>query len=196
MAPVTDLRDTRVLIPRVRRTLEGPIGTGSANSSASDLTDDQVNAIVADAVANVILYTGGLFGHQLTVVERDDVYQSPIAWLVDPQLSEDEGSIITAQSALDFFFNDLKALKVSQTIRNEGQEWSYSLSANALVEYLKNLREGRDRAIERIIDSTPGLEGWASFLAVRDGVTSALIEPYIDLGAGAGGQFLDPRGFG
>ncbi|MDP2622560.1 MAG: hypothetical protein Q8Q29_02040 [Actinomycetota bacterium] len=194
MTPVTDLRDSRVLIPRVRRTLEGPLGTGSANAAASDLTDDQVNAIIADSVANVILYTGGLFGHQLQVEARDDVYQSPIAWLVDPALTEDEASVIVAQAALDYFFNDLKALKVGETIRDEAVEWTYQLSANALLEYLKNLRKLRDDAIERIMDSEAPADGWVNFLAVRDGTTTALIEPWASPG-GAGGQEFVTGGF-
>ncbi len=135
MEPVTDLRDTRVLIPRVRRGLEGALGTGSANSSASQFTDDQVNALIADAIADCILYTGGLFGHNLVVTAREEAgYMAPIAWMTDPELSEDEGSIIVAQAQLNYFFFMLKGLKVQETIRDEATEWSYQLSANALTE--------------------------------------------------------------
>src|SRR4051794_8375133 len=100
--PVTDLRDTRVLIPRVRRGLEG------AEVASPSIEDDGINGIIADAVANVILLTGGLWGHQLEVVTRDSEYMAPTAWLVDPQLSEAEGSLIVIQAQLDFLYNDLR----------------------------------------------------------------------------------------
>lgn len=186
MPPVTDLRDTRVLIPRVRRTLEGALGTGSANAEASSLTDDQVNAIVADAISNVILATGGLWGHQLLVTDRDEMYMAPTAWLIDPALSDDEESVIAAQSALDYFFNDLKTLKVGQTIKDEAVEWSYQLSANALLEWLKQLRKARDEAIARINDTSAPAEGWINLLHERDAYTDSLIEPWAQ-GGGAGG---------
>lgn len=188
MPPVEDLRDTRVLIPRVRRRLEGPIGTGSANVAASEYNDDQVNAMIADAVADVILYSGGLWDHKLEVTARDDVYQSPIAWLIEPVLTEDEASIIEAQAALNFFFFDLKALKVSETMKDEATEWSYSLSANALLEYLKTIRKLRDEAIDRIKKSEAPAEGWINYLAVRDQTTDRLIEPWAEFPSGAGGH--------
>lgn len=186
MPPVEDLRDTRVLIPRVRRTLEGALGTGSANAEASSMTDDQVNAIVADAISDVILSTGGLFGHELVVTARDEMYMAPTAWLIDPALSEDEASIISAQSALNFFFNDLKTLKVGQTIKDEAVEWSYQLSANALLEWLKQLRRTRDEAIERLLANSAPAEGWINLLAERDSYTDSLIEPWASGGGGGG----------
>lgn len=194
---VTDLRDTRVMIPRVRRGLEGALGTGSANQAASKFSDDQVNALIADAIANCILLTGGLFGHQLEVTAREDAgYKAPIAWLVDPEMAEDEISVIVAQAQLDFFFFDLKTLKVQQTIRDEATEWSYQLSANALVEYLKNLRKTRDEALARITEGGAPAESWSSFLDTRDSFTASVIEPWTDPGRGGGGLELDPRGFG
>lgn len=196
MPPVTDLRDTRVLIPRVRRGLEGAIGTGSANVAASQFTDDQANALIADAIADCILYTGGLFGHQLVVTEREaEGYMAPIAWQVEPAFSEDEGSIIVAQAQLNYFFFALKGLKVQQTIRDEATEWSYQLSANALTEYLKNLRKTRDEALARVMDSSAPAEAWESFLATRDTFTASIIEPWTEPGRGLGGIDLDPRGF-
>lgn len=195
MPPVTDLRDTRVLIPRVRRGLEGALGTGSAAASASQFTDDQANALIADAIADCILHTGGLFGHNLVVTEREaEGYLSPIAWIVDPEMTEDEISIIVAQAQLNYFFFTLKDLKVSESINDEATEWSYSLSANALTEYLKHLRKTRDEALERVKDAAAPVEAWESFLAVRDSWTASMIEPWTG-GFGGGGQQLDPRGF-
>lgn len=194
MSPVEDLRDTRVLIPRVRRALEGP--AGGSGASPSSLSDDQINALIADAAANVIFYTGGLWDHELQVVERDEAYMAPIAWRVDPALTEDEASVLVAQAALDYIFTDLKNLKVSETIKDEATEWSYQLSANALLEYLKSLRKQRDDAIERITAAEAPADAWVNTLAVRDQLTDNLIEPWAEHG-GYGGQELgvDPRGF-
>lgn len=197
MDPVTDLRDTRVLIPRVRRGLEGALGTGSANVAASSFTDDQVNALIADAIANCILYTGGLFGHNLVVTAREDGgYMAPIAWMVDPEMAEDEASVIVTQAQLDYFFFSLKGLKVQETIRDEATEWSYQLSANALTEFLKQLRKARDEALDRIAERSGPVESWASFLATRDTWTASVIEPWCEPGQGIGGIELDPRGGG
>jgi hypothetical protein len=180
---VTELTDTRVLIPRVRRALEGPDSvSGSAAVAAGGLLDDQVNALIADAIANIILYTGGLFGHTLEVEDRDDEYMAPIAWSVDPELSEAEGGVIVAQAALDYYFDFARGMKVSQRIADEGQ---------LLTEQLKFLIGERDRALELIGEENSGLETWTNFIAVRDAQTSAIIEPW--LGGGVGGQSYDPR---
>jgi hypothetical protein len=188
MPPVTDLRDTRVLIPRVRRGLEG------AQVATPAMEDDAVNAVIADAVANVILFTGGLWGHQLQVATRDSTYLAPTAWLIDPALSEEEGGLIVIQAQLDFLYNDLKATKVSQTIKDEATEWSYTLSASALSELLKGLREQRDKLIEAIAAATGCLEAWVNLLYERDTYTDSLVEPFAVVG-GNGGQegFTDPR---
>lgn len=191
MPPVTDLRDTRVLIPRARRALEGLSAEGSATSTYSD---DQVNGAVADAIARVLLYSGDLLGHTLEVVERDDYYMAPIAWRTSGELTEQEQVLIATQAALDHVYTSLVETKTSQTIRNEGQEWSYSISAGALTERLKGLREDRDRALEVIASQNQIDEDWISFVQARDARVSAIIEPYVD-GNDTGGQQLDPRGF-
>lgn len=179
--PVTDLRDTRVLIPRVRRGIEG------AGVTTQTLEDDAINALVADAIANIILFTGGLFGHNLDVVTRDSTYMAPTAWLVDPALSEAEGGLIVIQAQLDFLFNDLKSTKIQETIRDEATEWSYSLSATALSELLKGLRKQREEILAAIVASEGAMDAWVNTLFERDAYTDALIEPYAVFG-GLGGQ--------
>lgn len=187
---VNDLRDTRVLIPRVRRGLEG------AGVKSPALEDDALNGIIADAVANIILFTGGLFGHELQVLSRDETYMAPDAWLVDPALSEAEGGLIVIQAQLDFLYNDLKSLKVQQTIRDEASEWTYQLSANALNELVKSLRQQREKVLEQIAQSSAGLDIWVNTLYERDAWTDTIIEPYAVPG-GVGGftasGFADPR---
>lgn len=184
---VSDIRDTRVLIPRARRGLEG------AGVASPSLEDDAINALIADAVANVILMTGGLFGHELQVVERDSTYMAPTAWLVDPELTEAEGGLIVIQAQLDFLYNDLKATRVSQTIKDEATEWSYTLGAKAIAEFLKGLRAQRDKLLEQIEASSFGLEVWVNTLYERDVYTDSLIEPWITPGRPGGQEFVDPR---
>jgi hypothetical protein len=193
MDPVTDARDTRVLIPRTRRALEG-IEAGSGFNPAT-FSDEAVNAAVADSIANLLVYTGSFFGHQLEVVERDDFYMAPVAWRTSEALTEPEASLVAIQAALDYVYMSLVGEKTSQTIRNEGQEWSWATSANVLSERLKGLRADRDLAIEALSASQQMPEAYYSFLEVRDARVSALIEPWV-YGAGIGGQELDPRGFG
>lgn len=191
MPPVTDLKDTRVLIPRTRRALEGIAALGSATAEYSD---DAVNAAVADSIANLLLYSGSFFGKELEVVERDEAYLAPIAWQTSEQLTEPEASLVALQAALDHVYRELSITKGSETIRNEGQEWSYAISAGVLTERLRGLRADRDRALERIATADAGMEDWISFIEARDARVSALIEPYVQ-GSGYGGQQLDPRGF-
>lgn len=185
MSNVEDLRDTRVLIPRVRRGIEG------AGVTVKALEDEAVNGLIADSVANIILFTGGFFGHQLNVVARDETYMAPTAWMVDPALSEAEGTLIVIQAQLDYLFNDLKSTKISETIKDEATEWSYSLSANALTELLKGLRQQREEALARINQASAGLDQWVNTLYVHDQWTDSLIEPWTAEAGGIGGQTLN-----
>ncbi len=192
MGPVTDLRDVRVMIPRVRRALDGPEATGSASVSAK-LSDDQVTAVIADAIANVIFYSSGAFGRQLEVIERDPNYMAPIAWRTSEELSEDEQSVIVAQAALDYFFHSLTTLKTSETLKEADREWSWGTSASSVAERVKDLRAQRDRAIELLTSQNVIAEAWINTLAVRDSYTDMLIEPWVATGGLLpSGQEFDP----
>jgi hypothetical protein len=196
MAPVTDLRDTRVLIPRVRRNLDGPHASASA-AAANTLSDDEVNALIADALADLILYSGGsnVFGHSLVVSARDSYYMAPTAWQTSEALDEWEISVVVAQAALGYFIHEIKALKTSERIADEGQEWEYSIAASVLTEQIKALQRARDEAIEVLKGRNTISDSYLSFLSVRDATTAALIEPYTDGGSGGGGLsgFIDTR---
>lgn len=189
MEAVTDLRDTRVLIPRLRRALDGPTATASASPSAT-LSDDQLAAIAADAVASIIFYSGSLLGATIEVAERDPVYLSPIAWFTEPALSEPQSTAVVSQAALDYFFARLSSTaggKTAEEISDEATKWSWEMSPQALVERLRQLRADRDKAIEVLVEQ--GWENdtsWESFLSVRDRWTSILIEPWVE-GPGIGG---------
>lgn len=193
MDPVTDLRDTRVLIPRTRRALEGIQAAGSGFDS-STFADDAVNSAVADSIANILLYKGDFFGATLEVVERDETYMAPIAWRTSRELTEAEASLVAIQAALDYVYITLVGTKQSETIRNEGQEWSYSFSATVLADRLKALRADRDRALAAIEAQHGQMEDWVSFIQARDAYVSSLVEPWVHP-SGVGGQRLDPRGF-
>lgn len=182
MAP--DPKDIQVLIPRVRRAIDGP-AADAADAPAATLNDVQVTGLIADSIAEVILYTGGLFGYTLDVTDRDDTYGAPNAWQTDEVLSDDAATVIAAQAALDYYFHTVKGLKVSETITQEGRSWQYALSASVLRDQLKALRDARDRALAALTEKTdPALETYVSFLAVRDAETAALIEPWTVFGGG------------
>jgi hypothetical protein len=178
---VTDARDVRTLIPRVRRALDGPAAT-SPLADASTLTDDEVTAVIADAIADILLYTGGstVFGHTLEVVARDPFYLAPVAWRTDTELSLAEGSVVAAQAGINFFFHKLKVIKVEETITNERQTWTYKLSAQLLTNQFQMLTKARDAALEEVKVQHAVPEAYVSFLGARDASVAALIEPWIN----------------
>jgi hypothetical protein len=164
--------DIRVLVPRVRRAVEGVGGNGV-------LTDNQVKDLVADAIADVILYSGGLFGHELLVTATlSGGVPVPTEYATEPALTLAEGSVIAAQAALNHLTRELALLKTGETIRDEGQEWSWQTSAQAVSERVKELREARDRALEVIAAQQYVPVTFTSFLAVRDRCVAGLIEPH------------------
>lgn len=192
MPPVTDLTDIRVLIPRARRAIEGP-GASGTDPTGGSLNDEQVTALVADAVAEAIFYTDGMFNVMLEVTERDPNYMAPVAWKLSRELSEPEQTVIMAQAALNYIFSTLSTTKTSETFKEADREWSYGLSANALQERVKTLREQRDKALELITTTSVVAETWINTLTVRDAYTDALIEPYLTSGGYLpSGQEFDP----
>lgn len=189
MEPVTDLRDTRVLVPRLRRALDGPTAMSSASLS-STLSDEQLNAIGADAIGDIIFYSGSLLGSVIAVSERDPVYQSPVAWITDPALSEPKVTCIVSQAALTYFYMRLSSIlagKTAESIKDEATEWTWELSPQAIVERLRQLKADRDMAIAALEAEGEATDAsWVSMLAVRDKWTSILIEPWVE-GPGLGG---------
>lgn len=170
-----DLTDVRVMIPRVRRSLEGP--TASA-SGVSSIDDEQYEALIADAVADIILYSGGLFGHTLEVVERDEAYGAPTRWRTGDVLSEDEVTVIVAQAALNYFFHQFREAKTSEKIADEAGSWEWTKSAAALSEQIRSLREARNNALAILTRLHPALDQYVNLLEARDVVIDRQIEPY------------------
>lgn len=193
MGAVSDRRDVRVMIPRLRRAVDGPAADSPAAPSAS-LTDDQLMQCAADALADVILFTNSVFGKALQVTEYDDFYQAPCEYQTSEELSLDEQSVIIAQAALNYHLNFLRDLKISERITNDAVEWEYSLSANTLRDHLKALQDRRDKALEAIMATENiNLDGYASFIAVRDSATSAAIEPWVVENGFGGATLGDTR---
>lgn len=185
---VTDIRDLRVLIPAARRSIDGPEATGSASVSAT-LTDDMVLAAVADATAELILMVGPhAFGYTLEVTERDTDYMAPVEWATDKERSPQVDAVIVSQAALNYHFRRLTELKTSETIKDEGEEWTYSISANALATWLKLLTETRDRALDMLITLGAPLDTYVSTVTARDVATARLVEPWVEGVSGIGGQ--------
>jgi hypothetical protein len=195
---VTDLRDLRVLIPETRRAIDGPTATSSAAVSAS-LTDVEVLGLIADATSEVILMTGGSseFGYQLVVVERDEFYKAPIAWATDRERDPYADVVIRSQAAINFFFQKVQNLKVSEEISDEGQTWTYSYSAQLVRDQMRFLVETRDRALAMLAAMNAPLDSWVSLVANRDKMAAIYLEPYVEeigapvpyTGIGGGGDF-------
>lgn len=164
--------DIRVLIPRVRRAVEG-VG------QPETLTDDEMRDLVADAIADVILFTGGVFGKELLVTVRDDTTNVPVEYATSEALTLPEGSIIAYQAALTAVWQTLKELKVSETIRDEGQEWSYTLSSTLLRDRIKMLQGLRDQALAQL--TVPIGVAFVSFLHERDRLAACQLEPFYEL---------------
>lgn len=183
-------QDVRSLLPRVRRAVEGPFTLPPEQT----LNDSQVEALAADAIADIILFTYGEWGHKLAVTDRNVDTAAPEHWSVDPELEPEEESVIAAQAAIQYFFHAFRDTKVSETIKNEGREWTYSLSANVLKDQIALLREQRDKALEAVVRKHPVMARYASLLEARDPLGSVLLEPFV-ANQGIGGHYLLPLGF-
>lgn len=183
---MADPVDIRIMVPRVRRALEG---------AGADLPDGVVKDAIADACADVILYSGSLFDKEMLIIEREPTTNAPTEYATSEELSLAEQSVVSAQAALNHFFFQFAGLKVSQVIADEGSRWEYSLSPNLLVEQLKMLQRARDQALEAVAAARAVADQYTSFLAIRDIETSRMIEPWAT-GAGVGGLELVDYRFG
>jgi hypothetical protein len=169
-----------VLIPRTRRAIDGPLASGSAALSSS-LSDPQVLSLIADSIADVIFYTSGAWPYVLAGGEDVDGYGAPTSFTVEPDIPLEGQTVVVAQAALTYFFHRFSDAKVQETISNEAQTWQWAKSATLLTDYLKLLRDARDKALDLIaLDTAGALDAYVSFIAVRDAQTSAIIEPYVE----------------
>jgi hypothetical protein len=166
----TDLME---LVPRARRAMEGPFGPPPGRPA---LADEQIYPMVADATADIILFSGSLFEHELVVTARDPTANFPTAWEVTPAMNEWDVSLITTEVALNYYFFLLRDLKTTETIQNEGTQWSYTVSANVMRDYLTALRAQRDTALAGMRSWHQPLDRYASIIRVRDQATVALLE--------------------
>jgi hypothetical protein len=167
------LTDIRVLVPQVQRAVEGVV------RATWTLTVDEVKDLVADAAADVVLYTGSLFGAQLVVTHVDDVTQAPDEYATSAALPPEQAAVVAAQAALSYFFYRFSGSKMSERIADEASEWEYTLSPSLLAGQLRLLQEERDRALNSIPPPIGGNDIYVSFLAQRDQLTSRLVEPWV-----------------
>jgi len=168
-----DLTDLRVLVPRATRACEGPYGPPTGRPS---LADDVVYAMVADACAEIILFAGSLFGHQLLVKARDPIVGYPTEWQTDAMLTEWESAVVICQVGLDYWRFIFRDMRVSESIKNEGTEWSYQLSANVIRDYLTHLQAERDLALKGLRSWHWVADRYASNIRIRDQATVAILE--------------------
>lgn len=165
--------DLHVLVPRARRYCEGPYGPPQGKSP---LLDSQLYEMSADACADIILLTGSLFGHQLLVTGRDSRVGFPTAWATEVVLEEWEAALVTTQTALNYWFFTFRDLRTTLSIKNEGTEYGYTLSANVMRDYIAQLRAARDAAIAGLKLHHPVMDRFASNIRVRDQATVAVLE--------------------
>jgi hypothetical protein len=202
---VTDLRDLRVLIPACRRAIDGPQASAS-DAPSTTLNDSEVLGLVADATAELILNTasadGGdlnAFGNQLLVSSRDPFYMAPNGWMTDKPRSTAQDAAILSQAALNHYFQLIRLLKVSETMKNEGVEWQYSISPSVLSAWLQYLIANRDKAIAALQSINVVMDVYVSLVAERDKMAAAWLEPWApEIGAPvpyAGGGGSGPLDF-
>lgn len=168
-----DLTDLKVLLPRVRRKVEGPWGNPNGRA---EIAEAVLYNMIADACGEIVMLSGSFFHHQLLVKARDPIAGFPTEWQTDTILTEWEGAIVTSQAALNYYYYLFRDMKISETIKNEGTEWTFSLSANVIRNYLESLRDERDKAIEGLRINIPVLDRFASNIRVRDQATVAVLE--------------------
>lgn len=179
--------DVRGLVPRVRRAIEGPIPLTSGA-----LDDAQVEALAADCIADIILFTEGLWGHQLSVSEKDPITEYPLHWSIDPELSLAEESLVASQAAVQYFIYTVKNGKTMERIRNEAREWEWQKSPTLLKDWFAELVKARDAALATVMATNPPMARYASILAVREPLAAARLEPWSPDSPGWGGVMLIP----
>lgn len=180
--PVADI------VPRVRRAIEGPkaLPTGDPDY----LSDIQVESLTADAIGDLILYTAGQWPHTLSKGAEEGV-TGLYHYDVDPALEVPEEGLVAAQAALTFYFHAFKDAKVSEDMSNEGQSWSYTLSANVLRDQFKLLRDQRDQALAAVKALHPVMARAASLFHVLDRQTDMVLSGFDRNGGLGGGIELD-----
>src|SRR4051812_44053766 len=109
-ATTPDPNDVAVLIPRVRRAIDGPTATAEGSPSTT-YSDAELKGVIAAASGESLFSPGGLSPHKLTVAPRAAPYGPPEWWTVDPPLTEPESAVVAAQAAINAYFFNLKELK-------------------------------------------------------------------------------------
>jgi hypothetical protein len=177
---VSDIRDLRVLIPACRRAIDGPLAT-APDAPAATLDDRAVLALIADATAELILYTQGndAFGYQLLATARDPFYMAPVAWATDRQRVPAADAAILSQAALDHYYYAIKLMKVTEGMKNEAVEWSYSLSATVIASWVQYLIANRDKAIAALQVMNAPMDAYISLVAERDMMAAVWLESYV-----------------
>lgn len=170
---VIDLLDLMVIVPKARRKVEGP--WGNPNNRPRISTSVLYN-MVADAAGDTMMLAGSWWHNKLLVKSRDPLGGFPVQWQTQNELTEWEASIICCQLALDYYTFLFRDLKTSETLKNEGTEWSYTISANVLRNYLIGMKEERDKAIAGLRVNIPVFDKMASNIRVRDQATIAVLE--------------------
>lgn len=177
--------NVRVYTGKVARAIFGP--TYNPTAPQPSLTENQLKDLVADTIGKLIFFSNGLWPWTLNVDLRDSngmpceysILSNGAQAPVQPVLPIQDETLIVCQAALDWFFFEFKDKKTSEEISDEGQKWSYTLSASVLASQYQGLRQDRDRALEIVTQRADYLTDYVSFIAERDALTSAMVEWWV-----------------
>lgn len=170
-----DARDIRLIVPQVRRYLAPGVASASA---ASSYTDDHLVQVTADAIGELILISGGddPFGYSIAASAVDgsgfitDYYTEPEIALVDR-------SLVAIQAAIGQVFGELRDMKTSEKIANEGSSWEWQKSVTGVQEKLKQLLALRRLIFERAAEGNRVLDGFVDLIEVRAPTVFTEISP-------------------
>jgi len=171
---VPNLDDVQILIPRIRRALEPGVASASA---AVTYTDRMITEIAADAIGELMLIGGDAFPFTLNVAGRD-VNNYPSAWTTSPALPEEIMSLVAIQAVVGQLYGEIRDLKTSETIANEGSRWEYTRSVTLLKDRLATLMRDRDLILAKIERLNPTLDQFVNLVKARAPQTQADVEGF------------------
>jgi len=195
--PPMGATDIAVMVPRVRRFVEGPLGASGLPPGVAALSAQQLYDLTADSLAEIVLITGGqrgFFGHQILVTGRDPVGLFPTTWATEVMLGEDESVVVACQAALNYFFHAFRGVHTAQAVKNEGTEYTYELGVGVITSQLKMVQAARDMALLGLRLEHPIIDRFNSNIRVRDQATVAILEWWDVNSLGIGGSGGMPGG--
>lgn len=170
------LKNIRIMEPIVRRALEPGVPSASA---AASYTADMIRDVTADAFSMIQFAAGPDWPYYISVIERNPTTCFPEEFATNEALPYEVQSLVGIQAALQATLNELTTtLKMRETIKDEGSEWTYEKSVNLLRDKIKALQDDRNEAIRQMQRAVAPLEQFVNLIAQRVPLIDQRIEPY------------------